>query len=221
MNTKIMSNTHSTTIWEDMRHWLMSEDIETFSGQVIYNYLEDVLKMLDIRIAEVTQSSVVFRKGDDQIRLDKTELLNWINSCIRESDYDAAVLHESLETMMLKVIERMELDITELHAWMFTVNIDTFLLPAICDISRIESLNDTWIVNRINVPVNARGRGIGNELLCKLSEWADKYQQTLVLYVSSSGSLSDEDLRDWYMRNGFEIDTSGLHELVRYPRKEN
>lgn len=115
----------------------------------------------------------------------------------------------------------MEVDITNLHSYMFTVNIDIFLLPAICDISRIESLKDTWIVNRINVPVKARGRGIGNELIHKLTEWADKYNQTLVLFINSSGSLSDENLYSWYVRNGFEQDSSGLHELIRYPRKEN
>ncbi len=115
----------------------------------------------------------------------------------------------------------MEVDITTLHSYLFTVSIDTFLPPAVCDISRVESLKDTWIVNRINVPVNARGSEIGNELLYKLTSWADKYGQTLVLFVSPSSPLSDKDLRAWYMRNGFERDTSGLHELIRYPRKEN
>lgn len=115
----------------------------------------------------------------------------------------------------------MEVAITDLHSYSFTVNIDNFLLPAICDLSRIESLKDTWIVNRINVPVKARGRGIGNELIRKLTEWADKYNQTLVLFINSSGHLSNEDLESWYMRNGFEKDLSGLHELIRYPRKEN
>ena len=95
----------------------------------------------------------------------------------------------------------MEVDITTLHSYLFTVNIDTFLLPAVCDISRVESLKDTWVVNRINVPVNARGRGIGNELLYKLTNWADKFEQTLVLFVSLSSPLSDKDLRAWYMRN--------------------
>ena len=115
----------------------------------------------------------------------------------------------------------MEVDITTLHSYLFTVNIDTFLLPAVCDISRVESLKDKWIVNRINVPVNARGRVIGNELLYKLITWADKYGQTLVLFVRPSSLLSDKDLRAWYMRNGFEIDTSGSYDLIRHPRKED
>lgn len=113
-----------------------------------------------------------------------------------------------------------KLDISKFNTFMFSINIPNFLLPAICDISRLLTHDDTWEVNRINVPIKARGQGYGRQLMNKLTTWADEYHQTLVLNINPSGPLNQDDLKLWYMKNGFvKYSHSMPYELIRFPKE--
>lgn len=92
-----------------------------------------------------------------------------------------------------------------------------FLLPAVCDLSRVSCEMNTWVVNRLNVPIKARGQGVGRRLMKQLTTWADENQQTLVLFINPSGPMNYEDLKNWYSRNDFEDDD--LFEMKRIPKE--
>jgi len=67
-----------------------------------------------------------------------------------------------------------------------------------------------------------RSKGAGTKLLRAITGWADTYKKTLVLVAAASpdsslGGLSQEQLKEWYVRNGFE--DRGDY-MVRTPSKE-
>jgi ribosomal protein S18 acetylase RimI-like enzyme len=77
---------------------------------------------------------------------------------------------------------------------------------------------DGYIITRIEVAPNLRGRGYGTRLLELVCYEADEEQQTLYLEVQpdgSWGSLTYDQLRKWYERYGFE--TFGAL-MRRFPR---
>lgn len=60
------------------------------------------------------------------------------------------------------------------------------------------------LITRIFVPYKYRGKGFASKLLKEVLEAADSDGVTLMLDISPSGGLEAEELRDWYLRNGFE-----------------
>ena len=67
------------------------------------------------------------------------------------------------------------------------------------------------LITRMEVIREQRGKGHGRELLKAIIEDADRERITLHLYADlypdaghSIGSLSQDDLRDWYQRYGFQ-----------------
>jgi hypothetical protein len=57
--------------------------------------------------------------------------------------------------------------------------------------------------------VKGRGEGVGKKLLSGITEWADQNNQRLVLVPAAqpdatTGGLNQEQLKEWYARNGFE-----------------
>lgn len=88
---------------------------------------------------------------------------------------------------------------------------------------------DVWCITRINVPKQFRGKGTGTRLLKQILDAADKEGAVLVLTVSSSDGLSNDQLDAWYQRHGFVMDPTPkqwagkdiqLHKWImrRYPR---
>lgn len=73
----------------------------------------------------------------------------------------------------------------------------------------------TVILTRINVPEKFRGQGHASRLLKEFLQQCDENEVTVILYISPSGGLNYDQLRDWYIRHGFEgVDG-------RYTRKPN
>lgn len=72
---------------------------------------------------------------------------------------------------------------------------------AVCDASMVD--DDTWEINRINVPAQSRGFGHASELLRRVTRDADDEGVVLVLYVYPSGGLDFDQLAKWYERHGF------------------
>lgn len=76
-----------------------------------------------------------------------------------------------------------------------------------------------WLLSRIEVGSEVRGRGIARELLARVLADADDEQVPLYLSVEPDGTgLDDEQLRAWYGRSGFvpDLDT-GVTGMVREP----
>ena len=70
-----------------------------------------------------------------------------------------------------------------------------------------ESLNGATFISGIDV--RERNKGLGSKLLKAILDWADTNNKTLVLvpsaqFDSALGGLNQEQLREWYTRNGFE-----------------
>lgn len=61
----------------------------------------------------------------------------------------------------------------------------------------------TVYVADITVYAQHRGRGHGSEILDQICRMADEEGVKLMLNVSSSGPMTDEDLEGWYGRRGF------------------
>lgn len=59
------------------------------------------------------------------------------------------------------------------------------------------------IITRINTPIAFRGKGYGNTLLKRITADADAEGIVLFLEISPSDGLSFEQLKAWYLRNGF------------------
>jgi hypothetical protein len=70
--------------------------------------------------------------------------------------------------------------------------------------------------------VSERNKGAGTQLLNSITNWADENNRTLVLVPAaqpdpSMGGLSQEQLKEWYARNGFE---DRVDYMVRTPPQE-
>jgi len=74
---------------------------------------------------------------------------------------------------------------------------------------------DRLIINRINVPIEHRGKGHARTLMAKVLRDADESGKVLALHVAPSGGLSYSQLTRWYKRLGF-VEEKTLY-LVRYP----
>lgn len=75
---------------------------------------------------------------------------------------------------------------------------------AIADLS--QSLDGSWEIHRINVPVPSRGAGWGRAILGDLLRDADREHATLWLLPMASGGLTQNQLVSWYQRHGFVWD---------------
>jgi len=72
------------------------------------------------------------------------------------------------------------------------------------------------------IDVANRNKGAGTKLLSAITNWADTNDKTLVLvpaaaFDSELGGLTQEQLKDWYARNGFE---DRVDYMVRVPNQE-
>lgn len=85
------------------------------------------------------------------------------------------------------------------HCYLESVGI----IPAIADLTMVD--DETWELNRINVPMQSRGLGHGTRLLRRVLADADQEGVTLVLYPFPSGALDYKTLVAWYRRNGFDF----------------
>lgn len=93
---------------------------------------------------------------------------------------------------------------------------------AIADL--VEISPEHYLITRINVPRELRGRGLASELLQEIIEDADEEGVTLEIHPVSSGSLTRSDLVLWYKRHGFRWGESGISQepvkvLIRRPSK--
>lgn len=66
-----------------------------------------------------------------------------------------------------------------------------------------------WTINRINVPVQHRGQGLGTQMLKLVTSEADLECVSLWLEVMPSGPLDHQALTAWYRRNGFRTTRCG------------
>lgn len=99
----------------------------------------------------------------------------------------------------------------------FVINLSPVRI-AIADLVRTGP--ETFVVTRINVPQQFRGKGHGSKLLKMVLDAADEAQVTLELDVYASGPLSDEDLVFWYERHGFVENKSALgYQFCRKPKE--
>jgi len=72
---------------------------------------------------------------------------------------------------------------------------------ALAEASELEE--GLFYFNRIFVPKEWRGEGLGDKILRKLLITIRDRNLKLVCEVSSYGEISDEDLKEWYICNGF------------------
>lgn len=87
---------------------------------------------------------------------------------------------------------------------------------AIADVCRLGS---HYVITRINVSEEYRGRGYGSKLLKEICNDADNEGATLMLECVSSGEMDDMDLAQWYIRNGFTPQHENV--FVRHPNRYN
>lgn len=92
------------------------------------------------------------------------------------------------------------------------------IIPAVADLSMVDE--QTWELNRVNVPAVSRGVGHGSRLLRRVLDDADREGVTLVLNVYPSGSLDYDALVSWYGRNGFDFEPGATDwdaQMIRHP----
>jgi N-acetylglutamate synthase-like GNAT family acetyltransferase len=63
--------------------------------------------------------------------------------------------------------------------------------------------NGAWVITRINVPIEHRGKGHGSALLKRIVADADESGTVLQLEPVPTGGLNLTNLVAWYFRNGF------------------
>lgn len=84
---------------------------------------------------------------------------------------------------------------------------------AIADLIRLKERE--WLLTRINVPFQNRGKGYASTLLKRVLYEADQEGITLTLEVIPSGNLDEQQLTAWYERNGFIKQGNGVMKRVR------
>lgn len=88
---------------------------------------------------------------------------------------------------------------------------------AIADVVEMPTGKDRhYVITRINVMDQYRGRGYGSKILNMILEDADNEGATLFLEPVPSGPLDAEALKEWYSRSGFEW---GAWHMRRKPRR--
>jgi ribosomal protein S18 acetylase RimI-like enzyme len=80
---------------------------------------------------------------------------------------------------------------------------------AIADLVPPGELTNHWTITRINVPVRARGKGFGADLLEQITADADAEGESLALEALASGGLDHDQLVSWYLRAGFRRTSGG------------
>lgn len=89
----------------------------------------------------------------------------------------------------------------------------------------VEVSPNHYLITRINVPREVRGKGLASSLLKEIVEEADTEGATLEIHPVSSGGLTRKELVSWYMRHGFHWGRSGIEPgdpiqvLIREPRE--
>lgn len=82
----------------------------------------------------------------------------------------------------------------------YTIPVDnTCAIADVCDY-----YGTGMILTRINVPAEARGKGIGSKLLNEVTSAADVEGIVLYLEINPYGPLNYDALEAWYFRNGFK-----------------
>jgi GNAT superfamily N-acetyltransferase len=67
-----------------------------------------------------------------------------------------------------------------------------------------DEVGDATFISTFNVQPNEQGKGYGKKLLTAITKWADENNKRLALNPAASGGLNQEQLKDWYSRNGFK-----------------
>ena len=67
-----------------------------------------------------------------------------------------------------------------------------------------DEVGDATFISGFNVQPDLQGKGYGRKLLNTIIEWADTNGKRLALNPAASGGLTQEQLKDWYERNGFK-----------------
>lgn len=78
-----------------------------------------------------------------------------------------------------------------------------------------EGLGQGYIITRINVPPEHRGKGIGSQLLKAITDEADVKGVRLYLEINPYGGLTYDQLEAWYMRHGFKHWPDGASPMYR------
>lgn len=73
------------------------------------------------------------------------------------------------------------------------------------------------ILTRINVPQEYRKQGFGNKLLKMILDDADRTKTDIYLEIYASGEMNYDQLKDWYIKNGFVEFATGFFRR-RYKR---
>lgn len=71
-------------------------------------------------------------------------------------------------------------------------------------IEKITGFNCYWL-SMITVHNMHRGYGIGNKLLKKILEFIKEQNAIIFAEPVSSGTMTNDELTNWYIRNGFKI----------------
>ena len=85
---------------------------------------------------------------------------------------------------------------------------------AIADLME-DTVDGGWLMTRINVPLQHRGKGVARRLMAQILADADRERQVIKLWVSASDGLTDKQLTAWYKRLGFKQE---FVLMVRYPQ---
>lgn len=67
-----------------------------------------------------------------------------------------------------------------------------------------DEVGDATFISSFDVQPDEQGKGYGTKLLTSIVDWADSNGKRLALNPAASGNLNQEQLKDWYGRNGFE-----------------
>jgi hypothetical protein len=98
----------------------------------------------------------------------------------------------------------------------YVIKIPGCFKPAIADLTPPYPEGcDHWHVNRINVPVTERGKGIGHSMLKWILKDADTEGVQLCLHPQPSDGLTFDELVSWYERHGFVDDESNPCRFIR------
>lgn len=76
--------------------------------------------------------------------------------------------------------------------------------------------SDGWMIMRLNVPKQYRGKGYGRKLLQEVLDDSDKMGFKLYLAISAGDGLTFAELEQWYMRRGFIVYNALVY--VRHPQ---
>lgn len=94
----------------------------------------------------------------------------------------------------------------------------TYAIREVRAIADLVSHEGMWVITRINVPAEYRGKGYGTQLLRRICADADREGATLTLTIHASGALEHAALEAWYTRHGFKVMPEGWLERKPNPQ---